>query len=37
MTLFHHIPYQAMVSENNQTALTNIEKDALKYMINRFY
>jgi hypothetical protein len=33
MTLLHHMPYQAMVSENDQ--LTNIKKEALKYMTNR--
>ena len=34
MTLLHHIPKSRyMVSENDQ--LTNMKKDALKYMINR--
>ena len=32
MTLLHHIPYQAMISEK---AFTNIRKDALKHMNNR--
>ena len=33
MTKLHHMPHQAMVSENS--TLTNIKKDTLKYMINK--
>ena len=34
MTLLHHIPYQALASENDQLSQI-LKKDALKYMINK--